>query len=306
MTIKHIVIGGGGPSALLCYGVFKHLNKNKFLDFDNIESFYGTSSGAVLSVILILNISYEVIDDYFIKRPWGKVFNSKINISSNNNLDLINFISNKGIDGKEFLIKIFEPLLSSCNIDIDITLLEFYKLTKKKLYMYGVDLNTHKYLNEVEISYETFPDLKLIDALSITTAVPFVFKPIFYNNMCLVDGGLINNFPINNCLDKSENEEEVLAIKNSSSGNNLQITQDTDIIDYIKTFIAKSNNTLSKKHKQIKNIVLCSNTIISRIDKWYECLYDNELISDLIIEGEERGEEFIKNYEVVDSINSNK
>ena len=307
MTIKHIVISGGGPSALVSYGAFKYLHNNKFLNIDNIESFYGTSSGAILSVILLLKHDYNIIDDYLIKRPWHKVFDENIKMSSkNNNFDLIDYISNKGIDGKSFIIKLLEPLLSSCNINIDITMLEFYKITNTKLFMYGVDLNKSKYLNDIEISYETYPDLKLIDALAITTAVPFVFKPIFYNNMCLVDGGIINNFPLNNCLDKIKNEEEILAIKHTSEQVPLQITEETDMLDYITNFIKKSNNTLSKKYKEIKNIIICKNSLSMNIDKWYECLIDTKQISSLIMNGDAYAIEFIKNYDVVDSINSSK
>ena len=75
----------------------------------------------ILSVILLLKHDYNIIDDYLIKRPWDKVFDESIKMSSkNNNFDLIDYISNKGIDGKSFIIKLLEPLLSSCNINIDI------------------------------------------------------------------------------------------------------------------------------------------------------------------------------------------
>ena len=303
MTIKHIVISGGGPSALISYGVIKQLQKIKFLNINEIESYYGTSSGAVLITIMLLNIDFSIIDDYLIKRPWYKVFDYNIN-NNNNKFDLIDYISNKGIDGKLFLIKILEPLLSSCNINIDITLEDFYKLTKKKLYVYGVELNKDKYLNCIEISYENYPKLKLIDALTITTAVPFVFKPYFLDNMCLVDGGVINNFPLNNCLDKIDNEidneNNILAIKNSSNEENLQITEDTDILSYIKIFIKKSNNTISLKYKKIKNLIICKNSFSTNIDKWYDCLNNNEIIQKLIIDGEKYADEFIKNYDVAD------
>jgi len=303
MTIKHIVISGGGPSALLSYGVIKCLHRNKFININDIESYYGTSSGGILSAILLLNIDFNILDDYLIKRPWYKVFDENINIASSNSsgqFDLIDYITNKGIDGKLILIKLFEPLLSSCNIDINITLNELYKLTNKKLYVYGIDLNKDKYLNTIELSYENYPDLKLIDALTITSAVPFLFKPVFYNNMCLIDGGVINNFPLNNCLDKINNEAEILAIKNSSNQPNVQITEQTDMLDYIKLFIKKSNNTLSKKYEQIKNLIICKNSLSYNIETWYECLYNNTHISNLITEGEKYADEFIKNYDVVD------
>ena len=105
MPIKHIVISGGGPSALNSFGVIKHLSNDNFININNIESYYGTSSGAILAVILILNLDFNIVDDYFKKRPWHKLFKDNIN-ESNNQFDLIDYITNKGINGKQYLIKI--------------------------------------------------------------------------------------------------------------------------------------------------------------------------------------------------------
>ena len=33
--------------------------------------------------------------------------------------------------------------------------------------------------------------------------VPFIFKPFYLNDKCLIDGGLLNNNPIKNCIEKS-------------------------------------------------------------------------------------------------------
>jgi predicted acylesterase/phospholipase RssA len=306
MTIKHIVFCGGGPTALISYGVFKHLHDTNYLNIDNIESFYGTSSGAILSTMLILNLSFDVLDDYIVKRPWDKVFNLNNNNNNNNeNYDIISYLSHKGIDGKIFIINFLEPLMTSKNIDIDITLLDFYKLTKKKLYVYGCEINLNKYIKNMEISYETFPEMKLIDALAITSAVPFVFKPLIYKNMCFVDGGLINNFPINNCLERNK-ETEIISVKHNSNTPNLIVKEDTDFIDYIKTLLKKTNNTLSIKNYKNKNIISCETKLTTNIDKWFECLINNNIKIELIKQGEENAKVYLSdiNYEVVDSINS--
>jgi predicted acylesterase/phospholipase RssA len=302
MTIKHIVFCGGGPTALISYGVFKHLHDKKYLNIENIESFYGTSSGAILSTILIINLHFDVLDDYIVKRPWDKVFNFNNN---SENYDLISYLTNKGINGKQFLIKFLEPLMTSKNIDIDITLIDFYKLTKKKLYIYGCEINLTKYIKTMEISYETFPEMKLIDALTITSAVPFVFKPIMYKNMCFVDGGLINNFPLNNCLERNK-ETEIISVKHKNHTPNVNVTEDTNFIDYIKIILKKTNNTLTKKNEKINNIIECETTLITNIDKWYDCLINNNIKIELIKQGEENAKVYLSNinYEVVDSINS--
>ena len=38
--------------------------------------------------------------------------------------------------------------------------------------------------------------MKVLDALQITMSIPFMFKPVFYNNSYYVDGGIYNPYPI--------------------------------------------------------------------------------------------------------------
>lgn len=301
MTIKNIVISGGGPSALLCYGIIKYLTDVKYFNIEDIECYYGTSSGAILSVILIMGFEYETLDDYFLKRQWNKVFDLK----QNNNYDLINYLTDKGIDGKEFIIKLFEPLMTSKNIDINITLLEFYNLTKKKLFIYGSELNNSNKIDTIEISYETFPEMRLIDALTITTSIPFVFKPIIYKNMCFVDGGLLNNFPLNNCLERN-NKEEIFGMGNYIIKPSEKITETTDFMDYIAIIIQKTYNTLKKQHNKIENLINYDITDIRSIDSWVNYLIDNNKKIELIEKGEEYAKKYLKslNYDNVDSQNS--
>ena len=72
--IKHIVINGGGPTGLLCYGALKQLFDKNFINIDNIKSIYGTSAGAIIAAIILMKYDWQTLDDYFFKRPWEKVF----------------------------------------------------------------------------------------------------------------------------------------------------------------------------------------------------------------------------------------
>ena len=75
MTIKHIVLCGGGPVGFPCYGVLKKLTQENIISFNNIKTIYATSIGAFIAIIYILNMEWEWIDDFLIKRPWDKLLN---------------------------------------------------------------------------------------------------------------------------------------------------------------------------------------------------------------------------------------
>ena len=75
MTIEHIVLGAGGPVGLVSYGILRELTENNFIKYENIKSIYATSIGTFIGLIYILNIEWDWIDDYLIKRPWEQLLN---------------------------------------------------------------------------------------------------------------------------------------------------------------------------------------------------------------------------------------
>ena len=57
MTIKHLVLSGGGPTGFLTYGAARFLSQERFWQYDDIETIYGTSIGGFMGVVL--SLGYE-------------------------------------------------------------------------------------------------------------------------------------------------------------------------------------------------------------------------------------------------------
>ena len=74
MTIKHLVISGGGPSMIQTLGAIQHLETTEFINIHNIETIYGTSAGAIVGVLIALKYDWVTSNDYIIIRPWLDVF----------------------------------------------------------------------------------------------------------------------------------------------------------------------------------------------------------------------------------------
>jgi predicted acylesterase/phospholipase RssA len=79
MTIKNIVLSGGGHTLYQSLGIIQTLEKNDIWKIENIEKIYGTSAGALLGAILCLKFDWDTLNDYFLNRPWKDVFNVDIN-----------------------------------------------------------------------------------------------------------------------------------------------------------------------------------------------------------------------------------
>ena len=88
--------------------------------------------------------------------------------------------------------KAFEPFFNAKNIDRNITLKEFYDMTKKTIYFYIGELNKFEVFY---VNYKTHPEMKLIEAIYKSSSVPGIFIPIMEDDKCYIDGGLLNYFP---------------------------------------------------------------------------------------------------------------
>jgi NTE family protein len=135
-------------------------------------------------------------------------------------------------------------LESKLNVS-DITFEELFKSTNKKLTIIGTNLSKSQ---EVIFNYKNTPNFSVISALRISMSVPIIFTPVKYEDDFYIDGGVVNNFPINHC---SKNSTIGFYIKNSN------INQITSIKDIITSVISITADTINSKNikKYKKNII---------------------------------------------------
>ena len=203
MTIKHLVISGGAYKGFYTLGVLKHLFNKNYLQQDQIENVYGTSAGSILALLICLKLDFNDITDYAINRPWEKEI--KFDTSK-----LLETFKNQGYFGNEFFINIFSGLFHNAKLSKEITFKELYEYSKIKLNIYTVNISNW----ELEVlNYEKTPDLKVLQGIHMSCSIPFVFQPIFYNNCIYGDGGIINPYPIDMCLQENVDKKEILSIR---------------------------------------------------------------------------------------------
>tara|TARA_B110000261_G_scaffold117436_1_gene131040 strand:- start:5021 stop:5974 length:954 start_codon:yes stop_codon:yes gene_type:complete len=288
MTIKHLVFSGGGPVGLILYGAAKRLN-NVYWDIGNIESIYGTSIGAFLSVIISLDYPWDVTDDYFIKRPWKKILNIEP-------LTIFNAYNTKGIINESFICEAMLPLLEAKGLNKNTTFQELYDYNKIDIHMYSTNLNGDR-MSSVDISHKTFPDLTIVKGLSMSTAYPFIFCPIIDNGNCYVDGGILNNFPLVECYNNNKcDESEILAFNAWSQNKNLISNLDTEstLFDYFIILFKKIKREIETDEMDIKNLVKCDVDNMRGFQPWIDAIESAESRENLINIGIEKANIYIE------------
>jgi len=286
MTIKHLVISGGGPTMIQILSSIQELEKKKYIDIKNIESIYGTSAGTIIAVMLALKFDWETINDYIIKRPWHDVFQIKPQ-------NIFDAYTNRGIFGIKTFEKCFKPLFNAKDIPIDINLKDFYELTKIELNMFSFEVNEYKLEN---ISYKSYPELSVLKAVQMSCALPILISPVFLNNKCFMDGGVACNYPLNFCVDSVKNPDEILGFKNNYPNEKPNINENYTLLDYIFNFLLKSVFNVHNNYIQpiIKNEVICDANHLT-LDMLKDSLSNIEVRRDLFEKGKISADNFLKN-----------
>jgi predicted acylesterase/phospholipase RssA len=79
-------------------------------------------------------------------------------------------------------------------------------------YISALTTEANTYTN-VDISYLTHPDWRVIDAVYCSCAVPIVFSPIIRDDECYIDGDARISYPIHKCIARAENPDEIFGLK---------------------------------------------------------------------------------------------
>ena len=291
MTIKHLVISGGGPLGFRYLGSLEKLEQEGFWNVSNIESIYGTSVGSIIGAFICLKYDWETLNKYIIERPWHDAF--KVNPKQ-----IFDSYYNKGLFDKKLAEIMFKPLLEAKDLSLNITLKEFYEFSKIDLHIFTFEL--HKF-QTIELSHLTNPDLSLLQALTMSSSLPGIFMPTIIDNCCYIDGGIMCNYPLTQCLRDHVVKDEILGIKSSFNKEtenfaNVEVTSESSLLEYVICMSINSMNYIrdSVKMEHIDNTVRCFvNKNPLTLDSIQESVKNQELRRNLIKMGEEDALEFL-------------
>ena len=256
--IKHLVISGGINSGIVFFGILKHLLEESFFCMDDIETIYATSVGTLTAVYFSLGYNLDDIETFIIDRPWHHVF--KFNFNT-----IIRAVQEGGFFTKSEFTQLISPMLLGKDLEIDITLLEFYKVTKKDIHFFTTSYDTFEL---TDLSYKTHPDWKLIDAIYASSGLPIIFDRFEFDGQIFLDGGILKNYPLNQCLQDGHEPENILGVYKTKESNQVIGPSNYKLFDYILSFILKLLSFVKKTHHEKEELVLNQIPALSETDPW--------------------------------------
>lgn len=245
-TIQHIVIPGGAIYGLSYYGSLKYLAQNNAIQFENIKTIHSTSVGSIIGTILALKFEWDIVDNYFINRPWNEVF--KFSFTS-----IISCYRNNGFFDISVIKDIFLPLFSAKDISIDITMKEFYDVTGIELHFFSVNMSS---FSIVDINYETFPEWSVVESVYASSCAPVLFKPFKKNGVWYSDGGILANCPLKQLCESKINpkHDEILNIITECKETSTNTFDTYNLLNYIFDLIYKVINKIQPNYNTDKII----------------------------------------------------
>ena len=182
---KYILcLNGGGIKGVCFLGALSALKELKL--YDKIKILCGTSVGSLILFNLLMD--YSIDDLYY--------FVNIFDFNCFNNLSIDNLLIKYGLNNGNIINELLKQFLNKKKLSENITFKEFYEYNNKLFIVTGTNLN--KRTGEF-FSYLTTPDMLIVEAVRISTALPFVFTPVIKNNDYYVDGSFFNDLPIK-CL----------------------------------------------------------------------------------------------------------
>lgn len=155
-----LVLGGGGAKGAATVGVLKAVEKSKV----PIDMIVGTSIGSIVGGLYSLGYRSEQLDSLFRTQSWLELFEGSLMGDS--------------------IVRTLRDMTGGIVTDFDSLPIPYRCV--------AVDV---KKVREVVLS-----EGDLAQAMRASMAIPLVFKPVKIGDMQLVDGGVLNNLPVDVAL----------------------------------------------------------------------------------------------------------
>lgn len=186
---KYLILSGGGVKVVSIVGAIKALEARGLLT--NLKDVSGVSAGAWLAFMVSAGLSIQTLESLVLGFEFSHIRNL-------NPEALMSFPETLGLDDGTNLIKFLESIFRvAIKISPTVTFAEFnaLNLSKIKFRCWATDL---KEFTTCEFSLEETPNVRIIDALRASMALPLYFTPVIHpsSGNLLSDGGIQGSLPI--------------------------------------------------------------------------------------------------------------
>ena len=241
-----IALSGGGIRGIAHAGVLKALEDNEI----KIDIIGGCSSGSIIASLYAMGYKPQYI--YMLFKKYAKsiaALNTKPFISGLKN----HILKNKKItglkDGKEIenlcnKLAVKKKVYNIKEIVMPIVI-PSVDITESKEYVF-----TNRIPQDAKDISQYITDASIGKAVRASSSFPAVFSPCLLENHAFMDGGVLDNIPVNEV--KKQGADKVIAVKFDAD----TINENSNIMDIIMKTIDIMGNKISEESLEMSDFIL--------------------------------------------------
>ncbi len=285
-----LVVGPGAEKGYYELGALIYLETGKFLK--NIKYCACCSIGAIICLLWIVGYSFKSSIE---KMKEKDTFDVLGDISISTIFSRSGIFSNKGL--KDFITDLVNKKIGYIP-----NLYNLYLISGIELCIIATNLNRKKH--EHRFTYKTDPDLSCVEAVLLSTCMPFILPRLEYKGESIIDGALSNPYPIDVYDDNKkiilgiyvDEQSYTKKIKNNFEYLNQIVNTNTDIlrdhkIEKVSECCYHLCLSISKKVKNHTNPDLEDKNIMinhgKHISKEFIILIESQKKYNIVFKGEE-------------------
>ena len=198
---KNLVLSSGSVKGIAHIGAVQKLIDEKLLDLEKLNAVAGTSSGALLGLLIVLGFSIDEI--------WS--FTQSVDFRKLVSPNIILFLTKCGVETGQIIYNIIEEVLIKKTGIKHINFRQLYEITKINYTIVGSCLTTKE---AIYYNHKNTPNFKVSVAVRISIGIPGFFTPVVVDDKKYVDGGVIDEYPIDLFADEIDQTIGILICNN--------------------------------------------------------------------------------------------
>lgn len=258
---KYLILSGGGIKGFAFCGAFNALEELGILyNIDGsfkLKGVAGVSIGSLFAVLLVVGYVPSEIQRIMLQFNTHKLKDKKHKLS----IASINLIRKKGLYRGKYLFKVLGELIMAKRGNPDYTFNQLYKDTDIRLAIPVVDLTNRKYTIIQPLT--PYGNLPIRFVVRMSMAFPFMYEPIHFDNKIFIDGGVLNNYPIDIFDDGYSENVYSIGLHIMSYNEVHEQSDDSHLLNYaiaLGELYAYNNDGLSlSTHNKLRTITIITN-----------------------------------------------
>ena len=267
-----LALSGGGIRGIAHAGVLRALEDNNI----KIDVIGGTSAGGIIAALYAIGYSPYYI--YILFKRYAKdiaTINNGIIMSGIRAYTMYRKVNYYGSNSGELLEKTFDQLADKKGIKKikDITMpiaIPTVDIAEVKKYVFTNNKPKRKNSNYIE-------DINIGKAIRATSCFPGVFNPVKYKNHMFLDGGILDNVPIEEV--RKQGATKVIAVNFAAD----EIDENSNLMDIIMKTVDTMGNKISENNLKSSNFILTVPTDktglldVQKLDSCYKYGYETAI-----------------------------